>query len=65
MIVSFKNDDIFVTNEKQENYVIKKKYIGGTLIQNYFVYLADVYDFFINSYTTLEEALQDIEKGYI
>ena len=42
------------------NYMIKKDYIGGTLIKNYFIYGCygtDDYDYYIGDYTTLEDAL--------
>ena len=54
--------DIYV-EYKGENYVIKRDYIGGTSIINYFVYGCygtDDYDYFIGDYTSCEDALKDL-----
>lgn len=67
MIIMLKIKDIIDNNiyveYNNENYVIKKEYISGTLIQNYFMYGCygvDDYDYFIGDYTTLEDALKDL-----
>ena len=60
------DNDIYV-EYKGNSYVIKREYIGGTLIINYFMYGCygtNDYDYYIGDYTTLEDALSYLlERG--
>lgn len=66
MKLVFKEDNILIENEKGNKYIIKKEHINGTLYENYFVYeICDNQEYYVREYTTLEEALKDLGKGYI
>lgn len=66
MKISFKENNILVENEKGNKYIIRKEYIRGTFIQNYFVYeICDGNNYYVREYATLEETLKDLEKGFI
>ena len=63
MIIKEVIDNNVYIEYKGENYVIKRDYIGGTLIINYWLYGCygiDDYDYFIGDYTTCEDALKDL-----
>ncbi len=63
MIIKEVIDNNVYIEYKGENYVIKRDYIGGTSIINYWLYGCygvDDYDYFIGDYTTCEDALKDL-----
>lgn len=67
MKINFLEDNsIIAINENNDKFKIVKERISGTMIYNYFVY--DItygdYDYFVNEYATLEEALKECEKGF-
>ena len=68
MKINFLEDDsIIAINENNNKFKIVKERINGTMIYNYFVYGCygiDDYDYFVNEYATLEDALKDCEKGF-
>jgi len=66
MKISFKENNILVENEKGNKYIVKKEHINGTLYNNYFVYeICDDLKYYVREYADLEDALKDLEKGYI
>ena len=64
MIVDIK-DGVIYAEYGIDKYMIKREYIGGTSIINYWLYGCygtDDYEYFINSYGELECALQEIKE---
>lgn len=68
------NNNILI-HKNDMYYLIEKSLISGTFIENYFVYSNDYFNnledfinseeeerYFINEYTTLEQAIKDIQE---
>lgn len=65
MIIKDIKDNCVYVEYNGNNYMIKRDYIGGTSIINYWLYGCygiDDYDYFINDLTTLEGALLTIKE---
>lgn len=65
MIIKDIVDNKIYVEYNGHNYMIKKEYISGTMIQNYFVYGCygiDDYDYEIDDNTSLEGALLNIKN---
>ena len=64
MIIKDIKEKIVYVEYNSNNYMIKRDYIGGTMIENYFIYGCygiDDYDYEIADTTTFEDALLRIK----
>lgn len=63
MIIKDIIDNKIYVEYNGNNYMIKRDYIGGTSIINYWLYGCygtDDYEYFIDDYTSCENALKDL-----